>query len=191
VACCPPGELCYDLATGACPPNSVADPANPGCCAKTTSIVIPTSWNGPTSVVAQGTLCQPVSFDFFNWTCCGTPKVVTATASFQLQLIGSDGNPMTGVSVQAAVPAGAPFALDKSVYTTDAQGKIYPVVTWVGPGTNCNAPSASGNLSKGTATATFSPVNTPTSSPPIAQVQVSVSYTVSYMSNSGLCGSCP
>lgn len=182
-ACCPPGDLCADPSAG-CPHGSTSDPTNAGCCLKTAPLVVPASWNAPTNLVAYGRYCQPVSLQWdFSWTCSGQPKLTAAGISFSLQLIGTDGNPMTGVQVQATVKAGSGTngSLDKSIYTTDRNGYIYPVATGTLPGTTCDPPGGPSSVDNGSVTFEFYPVNTPTQSPPIADVTVDFVYDTSYV----------
>ncbi len=139
VACCPPGELCVDASTGACPGGSAPDPANSGCCVKQGGASYAAYWiaeNGG-NLAWQVSVCQPTTL--YPPGCCGTPVISGTGLSFRLQVLDQNHLPIAGVNVLWLVPALAnmPFQLDAQSYVTDANGFIYPTVSWPDPPTEC------------------------------------------------------
>ncbi len=188
--CCPSGELCVDCASGLCPSGSTPDPNNPGCCQQA-GILIPASYNGPNPVYITNDICQPVYDDLFNgWTCCGTPVVTQNQTQITIQVLDQNGLPLTGVDVQVATTGN--FYADRSDYTTDSKGQIYPILTSTQNPTSCEPPSSSGDTQCGSGTIVAYVVGYPP--PTYASYQATIDLDCNYSyntANDGLsCGGC-
>jgi hypothetical protein len=156
-------------------------------------LVEPKSITGPTSLDVYADICQPVYDEFLSgWTCCGTPAVSSPGLSFRVCVIGTDGLPMTGISVEGLVLSGN-VSLDQSTYVTDGNGCIYPSVYSHDAPTRCGPPSNSGSVALGSAQLIFYVVGYPYTQG-YASLQVHVSTYGDYTFNTageGLeCGSC-
>ena len=195
-ACCPDGEHCAN-ADGSCPAGTTPDPSHPGCCASSSPTIYPRSFTGPGSVTALGQYCQPVSASIFAWNCCGTPASTKPSVSFAVQLIGSDGLPMTGAVVTSgalSVPGAPTVSFDQSSYVTNFSGFIYPTVTVDFLPTLCQAPSSSGTVkpSADPQIQFYADALPPSSGGPVLTTTVYVDLATTFVGGlAGTCGSCP